>query len=373
MPRVGIIGGGFMGAVHARAARAAGARIEAIVSSSPAATERAARSLGVEPARSVAELVASERVDIVHVCTPNSLHHEHAMAAMAAGKHVVCEKPLATAWSDAAAMVRSVDRLGLVATLPFVYRFHPMVREMRERIGRGDIGDILTIEASYLQDWLLHADDDNWRVDPSRGGRSRAFGDIGSHLVDLIEFVTGTRIVRLVATVRTFLPERSRHRGISTEDAVSVAFETDGGAIGALLVSQMVAGRKNRPHLEVAGSSGSLRIDLEHPEELWLGRREGVTVLARDPERLSGDARRLSLLPAGHPQGFQDAFNGFARDTYEAVVSGTAPQGLPAFPDGLRALQLTEAVLSSGSQGVWVRTPIEEVAAVARAGSSVLA
>jgi predicted dehydrogenase len=356
---VGIVGGGFMATVHSRAARAARGRLVGIVSSSPARAHVAADELGIETAyASVDELLADDAIDVVHVCTPNALHADQASAALAAGKHVVCEKPLATSVPDAAALVEqaaSASRGGtpLVATVPFVYRFHPLVREARARVQAGQLGRLLSIHGSYLQDWLLSAGDDNWRVDSAAGGRSRAFADIGSHLVDLTEFITGDRITRVSATTRTFFDARASHSQITTEDAAAVVVETAGGALGTLLVSQVAPGRKNRLHLEIAGAESSLGFDQEQPETLWVGRRAGTQVIPRDADQLTPDAARLSVVPAGHPQGYQDAFNAFVADTY-AAIAGATPDGLPRFEDGLRAARITDAVLDSAERGSWV-------------------
>jgi predicted dehydrogenase len=356
-PRVAFVGGGFMGAVHSRAARAAGGRLVGIAASTPASAQRAASALGIERSYdSVDELLVDESIDIVHICTPNTSHAEYAQAAINAGKHVVCEKPLATSVVAAEHLVSEADRAGVTATVPFVYRYHPMVREARARVRTGALGPLLTIQGAYLQDWLLTETDDDWRVDDKLGGPSRAFADIGSHLCDLVEFVTGDRVARLVASTRTVYSERSSHRAITTEDAVALVVETDTGAIGTLLVSQVAPGRKNRLMIEVAGAVESMVFNQEEPESLWVGRRAGSQLLVRDAEQLSSDAARLSIVPAGHPMGYQDAFTAFVADTY-AAVAGHAPEGLPRFADGLRAARVTDAVLTSAATGAWVDVP----------------
>ncbi|MFC4243165.1 Gfo/Idh/MocA family protein [Gryllotalpicola reticulitermitis] len=348
---VGIVGGGFMATVHSRAARAARARLVGVAGSSPERSVAAAVELGTDRAYdSIDELIADPAVDVVHVTTPNALHASQALAALAAGKHVVCEKPLATTVEDAERLVDA--SVGRVATVPFVYRFHPLVRDARARVAGGETGRVLTVQGSYLQDWLLSADDDNWRVDPAAGGRSRAFADIGSHLVDLVEFVTGDRVARVAASKRTFLAARAQHDRIETEDAVSVALETEGGAIGTVLVSQLAPGRKNRLHVEIAGAQESLAFDQEQPETLWVGRRSGSLLVPRDADQLAPDAARLVMTPAGHPQGYQDAFNAFVADTYAAIAGGS-PDGLPRFEDGLRAVRVTEAVIAAAESGSW--------------------
>ncbi len=351
--RVGIVGGGFMGQLHSRAARAARATLVGVVSSSPASSARAAAALGIERAFDTLEdLLIDGAVDVVHVVSPNTSHFEYALAVIRAGKHVVCEKPLTTSTAEAAELATAAAAAGVVATVPFVYRFHPMVREARARVAAGAAGRLLSIQGSYLQDWLLDSTDDNWRVDAAVGGPSRAFADIGSHLADLTEFVSGDRISRLQAVTRTVFDQRATNTDISTEDLVAVLFQTRAGAIGTLLISQVAAGRKNRLHLEISGTDESIVFDQENPETLWLGRRQGSELLQRDLS-LSPDALRLSVLPPGHPLGYQDAFNAFVADSY-AAISGDQPDGLPTFDDGLRAVTLTDAVVASAQSGSWV-------------------
>ena len=357
MTRLGVafIGGGFMASVHSRAARAAGARLVGIVSSTPHRSREAALALGVERAyESVDELLADPEVDLVHVVTPNATHRDLAIAVIGAGKHVVCEKPLTTTATDAAELATAAAAAGVVATVPFVYRFHPMVREARAKIAAGETGALRSIQGVYLQDWLLERSDDNWRVDEREGGPSRAFADIGSHLVDLIEFVAGDRITRVQALARTVHPERAERKDVSTEDLVAVLFETDNGAVGTLLVSQVAPGRKNRLHVELSGALETVVFDQENPETLWVGRRTGSQILVRG-DGLRPDAARLSVLPSGHPLGYQDAFNAFVADTY-ATVSGEHREGLPTFSDGERAVQITHAVMESAHTGAWVDT-----------------
>ncbi|PNH85958.1 Gfo/Idh/MocA family protein [Arthrobacter sp. AFG20] len=352
--RAGFVGAGFMAEVHSRAARAAGAEIAGIASSSPASAARAKDRLGIAQAyASVQDLIEDDAIDVIHVCTPNATHLPVADAALKAGKHVVCEKPLATNVQDAAHLVELAANAGTIATVPFVYRFHPMVREARERIASGQTGRISTIQGSYLQDWLLSRDDDNWRVDAGLGGPSRAFADIGSHLCDLIEFVTNDRITRIGAVSRTLFTGRANHEEVQTEDLVAAVFATDAGAVGNLLISQVAPGRKNRLMMEISGTESTVQFDQEAPETLWLGKRGGSQLLVRDPEALGADAARLSVLPAGHPQGYQDAFNAFVADTY-AAIDGDLRDGLPTFHDGLRSAVLTESILESSKCGEWV-------------------
>lgn len=350
-PRIGMVGGGFMARTHTQAARAAGAQLRVIATSSAAGSRRAAAELGYEAAANGEDLFDHD-LDVVHVCTPNSTHAEHSLRALDAGSNIICEKPLATDASAAAAIRDRAKSLGLGGTVPFVYRYHPMVREARARIRRGDAGTLLTVDASYLQDWLLSAEDENWRVDASSGGPSRAFADIGSHLVDLIEFITGEHIMSVVATTRTVHPRRGGAE-VTTEDTVAMTVELSGGGIGSILISQLAPGRKNRLVIEVGGSKESLRFAQEQPEQLWVGRRVGSQLLDRDPDALSPDAARLCTVPPGHPQGYQDAFNAFIADSY-AVFAGEVREGVPTLDDGVRAALVTEAVLKSAAERSWV-------------------
>ena len=353
--RAGIVGTGFMGSVHSRAIRRAGGQLSRVVGSSPESSRAAAGRFDAErPTETVDELVSADDVDVVHVCTPNATHAPLVRAAIASGKHVICEKPLAVTLVEATELVALARDAGVTATVPFVYRFHPMVREARARVADGTTGPIRLVHGSYLQDWLAGTTDDNWRVDAAAGGASRAFGDIGVHWCDLAEFVTGHRIVRLVARTVVAVPRRG-DRPVTTEDAAVVLFETDRGATGTLTISQISHGRKNRLWISVDGAAESLSFDQENPESLWIGGREVNRQLLRGTSE-SPAAARYAIVPAGHPQGYQDCFDAFVADTY-AALTGEIADGLPTFEDGLRAAQLTQAVLESSRASAWVKVP----------------
>jgi predicted dehydrogenase len=369
--RAGVVGAGFIGAVHARSARLAGARLAGVATSSPERSREAAARLGAEQAFATpADLATSAAIDVVHICTPNRFHAELAALALAHGKHVVCEKPLAVGVDQAEQLTAAAVTAGRVATVPFVYRFHPVVREARARVQAGTLGPVRLIHGGYLQDWLASADDDNWRIDASLGGPSRAFADIGSHWCDLVEFITGDRIEALCAQTSTVFGERTDHgaarafeathsngraerREVTTEDAVTALFRTARGAHGTLIVSQVSPGRKNHLHIEVACAEASVRFEQERPETLWLGRREGSETIWRDPTSLGPAAAPYAVTPAGHPQGYLDCFDRFVADSY-AAIAGDAPDGLPTFADGARSAHLIDAVLASAASNGWV-------------------
>jgi predicted dehydrogenase len=248
--RAGIVGAGFMGTVHSRAVRRAGGVVVGVVGSGPGSSRAAAEALGTErTTETLDDLLAADDVDVVHVCTPNATHAGLVRAVLAAGKHVVCEKPLAVNPAQAEELVQLADDAGVTATVPFVYRFYPTVREARARVADGTTGDVRLLHGSYLQDWLAEPGDDNWRVDSEAGGPSRAFADIGVHWCDLVEFVSGHRIVRLAAQTAIAVPSRGGRR-VDTEDAAVVLFETDRGAVGNVTISQITPGRKNRHALD---------------------------------------------------------------------------------------------------------------------------
>jgi predicted dehydrogenase len=356
-PRSGIVGAGFIGEVHARAVRGAGGVVAAVAGSSPRSSAAAARRLRTERAASSAEeLVDAEDVDVVHICTPNHLHAPLAERAIAAGKHVICEKPLSTDVDSSRRLVDLAATAVGVTAVPFVYRFYPTVRDARGRVRRGEVGSLRLLHGSYLQDWLSRPDEYNWRVDPSRGGGSRAFGDIGVHWCDLVEFVTGHRITRLVARMLTIPRGAESESGPGTEDAATVMFETDQGALGSVVVSQVSPGRKNRLWFSLDGAKASVQFDQELPDSLWVGAREQNAVIPRGAETAFPDAARYNIVPVGHPQGYLDCFTAFVADVY-AAAAGNPPDGLPTFADGLRAALVTDAVVTSAASGNWVEVP----------------
>jgi predicted dehydrogenase len=368
-PRSGIVGAGFIGAVHARAVRAAGGVLAAVASRGAESSAAAATRLLAERAASSAEdLVEADDVDVVHICTPNHLHAPLAERALAAGKHVICEKPLSTDVAGARRLADLAAGAPVVAAVPFVYRFYPTVRDARGRVRRGDVGPVRLIHGSYLQDWLSRTEDRNWRIDAALGGGSRAFGDIGVHWCDVVEFATGHRITRLVARLMTVRRGTDRS-GPDTEDAATVLFETDQGASGCVVVSQVSPGRKNRLWFSLDGAHASLQFDQELPDSLWIGGREQNAVVHRGAGSSTDDATRYNLVPVGHPQGYLDCFTAFVADVY-AATAGEPPDGLPTFDDGLRAAAVTDAVLASAASDGWVTVPRIHIRTATPTGTS---
>ncbi|PPJ42720.1 MULTISPECIES: Gfo/Idh/MocA family oxidoreductase [unclassified Pseudoxanthomonas] len=369
---VAIVGTGMIGAVHRRAALLAGAVVRGVSASSPERGESVAKAWDVPRAyRDIGEVLADPQVQVVHVCTPNHLHRAMAQAALEAGKHVICEKPLATTRQDAQALADLAAATGLVATVPFVYRYHPVVREARARIAEGELGPLRLIHGSYLQDWLLDPASNNWRVDPALGGASRVFADIGSHWCDLVEWVSGERFVEVTAAFETVIAQRAATTGLSfatpaaggtlqsvaSEDVAAALFKTDNGTLASLTVSQVSAGRRNRLWFELDGAKASVAFDQEDSERLWIGRpdqREEIFV--RGPGAGSAEQRRLSVLPPGHAQGYGNCFDAFVADTYRAIVA-ERPEGLPTFEDGLRSAHIVDRVIASARARAWTPIP----------------
>jgi predicted dehydrogenase len=362
----------MIGEVHRRAAMLAGAQILGVMASTPERSRQVAEDWGVEQAYGSIDEVAYSKAEIVHICTPNASHVPYAVALMQAGKHVLCEKPLGVSLEDARRAAQIADDTGVINTIPFAYRFHPMTREMRARVQTEEFGAINLMHGSYLQDWLLNPRATSWRVDPKAGGPSRAFGDIGSHWCDLVEWVTGDRIARLVATTSITIKQRPAATAatfsaadtdaplvdVETEDTALIMFRTANDIAGSAVISQLSAGRKNRLWVEVDGMHQSAAFDQEQAEQLWIGSETGAQLLVRDPNQGSAEQRRLSSLPAGHAQGYAQCFENYVADSYAAVNAfagrGEVPDGLPTFADGARAAEICDAMLRSASSGEWV-------------------
>lgn len=374
--RVGVVGAGFIGPVHVEALRRIGAEVVGLVGSSPAGGREAAARIGVPAVGSLDELLAMPGLTSVHVATPNHLHAPMVRQVLAAGKHVVCEKPLAMNAAEGEELWRLAEAAGVVHAVNFNFRFYPLCQQARAMVRAGELGALYQIHGGYLQDWLLKETDWNWRLEPALGGEPRAVADIGSHWLDLLGFVSGQTVSAVCADFATFLPVRKRPtkpvetfagkelqpeeyeaRPIHTEDYASILLRFRDGARGALTVSQVSAGRKNRLSFEIDGAQASVAWNSERPDELWVGHRERMNeLLLRDPALMGPDARASSSYPGGHAEGFADAFKALYGAIYRAIGNGSPPAepDYPTFADGVRALRLGEAILRSAKTGVWV-------------------
>ena len=369
--KAAVVGTGFIGAVHVDALRRLGVEVRGVAGSTP---ERAS-SKGLAPAYDSFEaLLADERIDVVHVTTPNRLHFPQAKQALAAGKHVVCEKPLALTSGESAELVELAEAAGLVNCTNFNLRFYPLVQETRARLLEGELGDVWNVHGAYLQDWLAQPTDWNWRLEPDKGGELRAVADIGSHWMDLAQFVTGLRIVEVLADFATTIPVRRRPTAevetfasaddleradapMASEDLAHILLRFDGGTRGSLVVSQVSFGRKNSLRIEVDGSVGSAAWDSESNEELWLGHRDRPNeVLRRDPSLLHPEAAARTQLPVAHTEGFADTFRELYRAVYADVARGgpSADPEYPTFRDGHVENVLGDALALSNRERRWV-------------------
>lgn len=370
-----VIGSGFIGTVHVEALRRIGVPVYGLLGSSPARSAAAAARLGVAKGyASLDELLADDRVAVVHVASPNALHHPQVTSILGAGRHVVCEKPLAMDSRQSAGLVRLAARTGLVNAVNFNLRFYPLNQHLAAEVHDGALGDVRLLTGRYFQDWLLRENDWNWRLDPRTGGGLRAVGDIGSHWLDLLSFIAGRRIQEVMAELVTFVPVRRQPSGpvetfaaeragetvpraIETEDAATILLRFEGGAHGSLTVSQVSPGRKNSLTYEVDGSLASAAWDSERPDELWIGHRERPNeVLQRDPSLMNGPGKAAVRLPGGHVEGFADTFAALYRAVYADVDTGT-PSKTPTyatFADGHDEMLVGEAIAASARTGRWV-------------------
>ncbi len=379
--KAGVIGTGFIGPVHVEGIRRSGlGEVIAIAGSSEKKAQAKAAELGIERAYgNYMELIKDEDVQVVHTCTPNNLHFPINRAALASGKHVVSEKPLAMDSREAKLLLSAAERSQGVNALMFNYRHYPMVAQLREMVQEGELGKIYAIHGSYLQDWLLYETDYNWRVEPELGGATRVVADIGSHWCDLIQFITGLKISNLTADLCTFLPNRKKSISavgtfgrastphhvdvrVSTEDYASVLFRLQDGAPGALTISQMSAGRKNRLYFQIDGSVKSAAWDQEQPEALWIGHRERPNeVMLKDPATLSKDAIQYAHYPPGHGEAWADAIKNFMRDVYKYILDGKKrgrePFSFATFADGYRASVIIDKIRLSSRQKRWMKIP----------------
>ena len=374
--RAVVVGPGYIGPVHADALRRNGVAVVGLVGSGSAAGQARAAALGVPYFADLAAALAAGPVDCVHVATPNALHAPLVRQALAAGKHVLCEKPLAMDAAEGAELLRLAEAAGVVHAVNFNFRFYALTRQMRAMVAAGAVGPVRLVHGGYLQDWLLFPSDWNWRLDPKEGGALRAVADIGSHWLDLAGFVTGRRPVALCADLATFVPVHQRptvavetfagkslrpdeyvEEAIRTEDYGSVLLRFDDGAHGAMTVSQVSAGRKNRLALEVSGATGTLAWNSERVEELWVGWRDRPNeTLLRDPALLAPEARAVATAPGGHAEGYVETHRALFAAVYRSIAAGGPPANpdYPTFADGLRSLRLGEAIAASAREGRWV-------------------
>jgi predicted dehydrogenase len=373
--RVGVVGIGFIGVAHVEALRRLGIEVAGVVGSSPERVRDKADAIGVGRVYdSIEEMAADPSIDVVHIASPNYAHAEQARAVLAAGKHVVCEKPLAITSEDTADLVALAADSGLVNAVCFNIRFYPANHQAMAMVANGDIGEPRFITGSYHQDWLLRETDWNWRLQPEEAGGLRAVADIGSHWLDLSRFVSGRRIVEVMADLHTLVPTRRHPAGpvetfatvsgaedlvseeVSSDDAAAVLLRYEDGARGAVTISQVSAGQKNSVRYEIAGSESAIRWLSANPDDLFIGHRGRPNeVLSRDPGLYSPMAAGLVAYPGGHVEGFPDTFRAMFSQVYADVDNGSpaAAPTYPTFADGHDAVLVTDAIADSHEAQQW--------------------
>src|SRR3954451_2691024 len=370
-----VIGTGFIGTVHVEALRRIGVQVHGVLGSTPERGTARASVLGVPRAYdSLADLLRDPRVEIVHVTSPNDLHLPQTLEILAAGRHVICEKPLAMSAAESRRLVDAAAAAGVVNAANFNIRYYPLNQHAHDVVTGGEIGDVRLVTGRYFQDWLLLESDWNWRLQPDRGGALRAVGDIGSHWLDLMTFVAGQHVASVMADLTTFIATRQEPTGpvetfstdrstetvereIATEDAAAILLRFDGGARGAVSISQISPGRKNSLVYEIDGSDAAWAWDSERPDEAWIGHRERPNeILIRNPALMNDAGQAAAALPGGHVEGFFDTFCAHFRAVYADVVAGrpSSSPGYPTFADGHDEMLVGDAIARSTRDGRWV-------------------
>lgn len=379
--KTAVFGTGFVGRVHLEGILRTG-NVQLYAIGEAAGQIEKARQLAAEfrvekVATDYRAILDDPQVQAVHICTPNALHFPMAKDALEAGKHVVCEKPLAISADYARQLIELAKAKNLANCTNHNLRYYPMVQHMRRMREAGDLGEILVVQGTYSQDWLLYDTDWNWRLDSKDNGRSRCMADIGSHFCDMAEHVTGLRITALCADIQTFHKTRKRPKGpietfagktltpddyvevpVDTEDFGAVVFRMGDRARGAFTASQVNAGCKNRLSIEIYGTKASAAWNQERPDELWIGNRNtNNQILIKDPSLMKAGARSYADLPGGHSEGYDDTFKQIFRRFYATVADRNAPVEYPQFADGLRQLTILETELASSDKHAWMEVP----------------
>jgi predicted dehydrogenase len=374
--KVAIFGTGFMGRVHVEALRRLGmVEVVAVAGRTSESARQFAAAHAIEHSTgNYHDLLANTKIDAVHICSPNSLHFPMAKAALEANKHVLCEKPLASSVAEAVGMATLATEKNLANCTLYNVRSYPQIQNVRRMREAGDLGEIYAVQGTYSQDWLLYDTDWNWRIE---SGPSRTFADIGTHWCDLVEHVTGLRITSLCADLQSFHRTRKKPKGsvetfagktlrpaeydevpITTEDFGAMTFRMGETTRGALTVSQVAAGRKNRLFVEIFGSKASAAWNAEQPDELWIGHRNTPNeIIVKDPTLLCGEAKAYADLPGGHSEGYDDTFKQTFRRFYRAIVDRSATVEYPTFDDGIRQMRILEAVIASSKKSAWITVP----------------
>ncbi|MEB2779300.1 Gfo/Idh/MocA family oxidoreductase [Algoriphagus sp. C2-6-M1] len=376
--KAAIVGTGFIGPAHLEALRRIpNIEVTGLVEVNQEVADAKAKELGIPNAYTFENMLKDDSIDVVHICTPNFLHFPQAKACLLSGKHVVCEKPLSISVEEAEELVSLAKETGLINAVHFNLRYYPMVRQMKVMREKGELGDVYSVMGSYLQDWLIHKTDYSWRLDPKQSGGSRVVADIGSHLLDMTEYVTGLKVTAVMADFSIVHPTRLKplkavesfsgkkldpsdyeEYEVTSEDYATIMLRFDNGRTGSIVVSQVNAGRKNRLNIEISGSKANFEFNAEKPNELWIGKRDTAnSILMKDPALVDEGARSLVSFPGGHQEGFPDTSKQLFKEVYAAIRLGKQPESpsFPTFADGLRELIIGDAIVESDTKEAWVK------------------
>lgn len=368
-----VIGTGFIGTVHIEAIRRMGVTVKGVLAGTVQSTESACKRMNLERAyKDITAIASDSEVNIVHVTSPNALHFEQVLFLLRAGKHIICEKPLALSVAEGESLLTLANSQNLVHALCFNTRFYPMVHEARELVKSGTIGKPRYVFGSYHQDWLLLDTDWNWRLEEEKAGELRAVADIGSHLIDQISFVSGLEVEAVLADLHTIVKERNKPLGpvqtftidsssqrekvrMFSDDAAGVLVRFRNGARGTLSISQISAGRKNNLAWEISGSDSAIAFESVEPEKLWIGHRgQANQISLKDPSTLSENAAKNAFYPGGHIEGFGETFASLFERVYADIDKPVRIHDYPTFIDGIESMRITEAIAQSSKTQKWV-------------------
>ncbi len=375
--KVAVIGLGFMGRTHIQSLRRLSIEVYGVAGITPEEAKNTAKELSIPHwYNNIEDALADKEVTVVHLCTPNNLHYNHAKLALLAGKHVICEKPLALTSKESKELADLAKSKGLVAAVNYNLRFYPISQEVRARVKAGDLGTPYLVHGGYLQDWLFLKTDWNWRLETKQGGDLRVVADIGTHFLDLVTYLTGLKVKSVMAEFSIIHPTRLQptheietyagkiekndstiEAKINTEDVAVLLVRYDNGALGTVTLSQVSAGRKNYFWWELNGSKSSMRWDQENPNEVWIGHRDQPNqILLKDPSLFHDEARALTGFPGGHAEGYPDTFVQVFRQVYSAISTGKMPETgqFATFEDGHREMMLCAAIQKSAKEKRWV-------------------
>jgi predicted dehydrogenase len=381
--RAGLIGGGMMGNAHAAALRRLGfIDVTAVAERDLDTAKKAGETITIPKAYGdYREMLEDKDVDVIHVLTPNKFHYQMAKDAVEAGKHVMCEKPLAMTYEEGLDLLEAARKSGKCYAINHNMRYYPMVKQSRSYVQAGDIGDVRLVNGAYLQDWLFLDSDYNWRVMAEEGGKSRAVADIGTHCMDMVQHITGLEIVSVYADLTTFVPKRKKPKvevatymtadlgpgdyeevDIDTEDHGSLMVKFSNGAKGVFMFAQVCAGRKNHIRFEIFGSKKSIGWNGETPNHMWIGERTAVNgSFVKDPSIMAPEAAAYANMPCGLGEGYPDTFMNSFRDFYTWIREGKSMDEekvpFPTFKTGCQELAIVSAVLKSNETNAWADVP----------------